>query len=291
MPKSRRSTGFTSKVRYWKWNKIISYCHSDWNWIFLWPSRIQENAGGRHQRRHLRPLQEASDLSGSGTGSILVTCMLRVLVHTDTDAVLRGAFRVTVTKEKTSTLLWLNRTLRWGLLWPNCCCVILMWHSHTDVLWLFSGTVRCWRKQAGDRRVQIQCHFVCQEQASSKSRYSEDICSESGLVCRHQLTVLPRVCLCVVFQEYQSMCGRDVEKSICREMSGDLESGMLAVGKNIQAPVQASLFGGPSHTCTVWQLLLHLHMVWVYLCNNLPSFLYSWCFCCTHNLWEWALWC
>lgn len=69
--------------------------------------------------------------------------------------------------------------------------------------------------------------------------------------CRHELTVLPRVCLCVVFQEYQSMCGRDVEKSICREMSGDLESGMLAVGKNIQAPVQASLFGGPSHTCTV----------------------------------------
>lgn len=61
-------------------------------------------------------------------------------------------------------------------------------------------------------------------------------------VCRHQLTVLSGVCLCVVFQEYQRMCGRDVEKSICREMSGDLESGMLAVGKNIQAPVQASLF-------------------------------------------------
>lgn len=28
------------------------------------------------------------------------------------------------------------------------------------------------------------------------------------------------------------MSGRDIEKSICREMSGDLESGMLAVGKN-----------------------------------------------------------
>lgn len=34
-----------------------------------------------------------------------------------------------------------------------------------------------------------------------------------------------------VFMEYQSMCGRDIEKSIIREMSGDLESGMVAVGK------------------------------------------------------------
>lgn len=33
-----------------------------------------------------------------------------------------------------------------------------------------------------------------------------------------------------VFQEYQQMCGRDIEKSICREMSGDVESGMVAVG-------------------------------------------------------------
>uniref|UniRef100_A0A671TEV3 Annexin n=2 Tax=Sinocyclocheilus anshuiensis TaxID=1608454 RepID=A0A671TEV3_9TELE len=33
-----------------------------------------------------------------------------------------------------------------------------------------------------------------------------------------------------VFHEYQHMCGRDIEKSIEREMSGDLESGMLAVG-------------------------------------------------------------
>lgn len=34
-----------------------------------------------------------------------------------------------------------------------------------------------------------------------------------------------------VFNEYQHMCGRDIEKSIEREMSGDLESGMLAVGE------------------------------------------------------------
>ncbi|KAM7385517.1 hypothetical protein PAMP_001599 [Pampus punctatissimus] len=38
----------------------------------------------------------------------------------------------------------------------------------------------------------------------------------------------------VVFMEYQKMCGRDIEKSIEREMSGDLESGMLAVVKCIK---------------------------------------------------------
>uniref|UniRef100_A0A8B9KEK6 Annexin n=1 Tax=Astyanax mexicanus TaxID=7994 RepID=A0A8B9KEK6_ASTMX len=37
-----------------------------------------------------------------------------------------------------------------------------------------------------------------------------------------------------VFNEYQHMCGRDIEKSIEREMSGDLENGMLAVVKCIK---------------------------------------------------------
>ncbi|XP_026884275.2 annexin A11b [Electrophorus electricus] len=37
-----------------------------------------------------------------------------------------------------------------------------------------------------------------------------------------------------VFLEYQQMCGKDIEKSICKEMSGDLESGMLAVVKCIK---------------------------------------------------------
>uniref|UniRef100_A0A8C5HY22 Annexin n=1 Tax=Gouania willdenowi TaxID=441366 RepID=A0A8C5HY22_GOUWI len=32
-----------------------------------------------------------------------------------------------------------------------------------------------------------------------------------------------------VFLEYQQMCGRDIEKSICREMSGNVESGMVAL--------------------------------------------------------------
>lgn len=45
--------------------------------------------------------------------------------------------------------------------------------------------------------------------------------------------------------EYQRMCGRDIEKSIEREMSGDLESGMLAVGKD----------------SNIFLVKLHLHMV------------------------------
>ncbi|KAG9345935.1 hypothetical protein JZ751_007749 [Albula glossodonta] len=37
-----------------------------------------------------------------------------------------------------------------------------------------------------------------------------------------------------VFHEYQQMSGRDIEKSICREMSGNVESGMVAVVKCIK---------------------------------------------------------
>ncbi|XP_041938120.1 annexin A4-like [Alosa alosa] len=37
-----------------------------------------------------------------------------------------------------------------------------------------------------------------------------------------------------VFHEYQQMCGREIEKSICREMSGNLEDGMVAVVKCIK---------------------------------------------------------
>ncbi|KAM4526745.1 annexin A4-like [Fundulus diaphanus] len=37
-----------------------------------------------------------------------------------------------------------------------------------------------------------------------------------------------------VFQEFQQMTGKDIEKSICSEMSGNLESGMVAVVKCIK---------------------------------------------------------
>ena len=35
------------------------------------------------------------------------------------------------------------------------------------------------------------------------------------------------------------MTGRDIEKSICREMSGDLEQGLLAVGRCLSPPAGA----------------------------------------------------
>lgn len=37
-----------------------------------------------------------------------------------------------------------------------------------------------------------------------------------------------------VFHEYQQMCGKDLEKSICSEMSGNLEDGMVAVVRCIK---------------------------------------------------------
>ncbi|XP_062382945.1 annexin A4-like [Sardina pilchardus] len=37
-----------------------------------------------------------------------------------------------------------------------------------------------------------------------------------------------------VFHEYEQMCGREIEKSICSEMSGHLKEGMIAVVKCIQ---------------------------------------------------------
>lgn len=44
------------------------------------------------------------------------------------------------------------------------------------------------------------------------------------------------------------MTGRDIEKSICREMSGDLEQGMLAVGRHLAGACLTCL---PTHWA-VW---------------------------------------
>lgn len=41
------------------------------------------------------------------------------------------------------------------------------------------------------------------------------------------------------------MTGRDIEKSICREMSGDLEQGMLAVGRCLELGLPAYLPARP----------------------------------------------
>lgn len=45
------------------------------------------------------------------------------------------------------------------------------------------------------------------------------------------------------------MTGRDIEKSICREMSGDLEQGMLAVGRCLELRLPACPPTGCSVSC------------------------------------------
>ncbi|NXQ15500.1 ANX11 protein, partial [Peucedramus taeniatus] len=54
---------------------------------------------------------------------------------------------------------------------------------------------------------------------TDESKFNAILCSRS------------RAHLRAVFSEYQRMYNRDIESSICREMSGDLEKGMLAVVK------------------------------------------------------------
>lgn len=52
------------------------------------------------------------------------------------------------------------------------------------------------------------------------------------------------------------MTGRDIEKSICREMSGDLEQGMLAVGRCLWLALPAHLPSGEGGH-VVFRLLAH----------------------------------
>uniref|UniRef100_A0A671LTH6 Annexin n=1 Tax=Sinocyclocheilus anshuiensis TaxID=1608454 RepID=A0A671LTH6_9TELE len=56
-----------------------------------------------------------------------------------------------------------------------------------------------------------------------------------------------------VFHEYQHMCGRDIVKSIEREMSGDLESGMLAVGELSDLP---SIIGAGTKDRTLMRIMV-----------------------------------
>ncbi|KAF7247543.1 Annexin A11 [Varanus komodoensis] len=62
--------------------------------------------------------------------------------------------------------------------------------------------------------------------AAGESRLGTDESKFNAILCTRS-----RAHLRAVFSEYQRMCNRDIEKSISREMSGDLESGMLAVVK------------------------------------------------------------
>ncbi|XP_071986890.1 annexin A11 isoform X2 [Engystomops pustulosus] len=60
--------------------------------------------------------------------------------------------------------------------------------------------------------------------AAGENRLGTDESKFNAILCSRS-----RAHLNAVFHEYQRMCNRDLEKSICREMSGDLERGMLAV--------------------------------------------------------------
>uniref|UniRef100_A0A6I8SRC9 Annexin n=1 Tax=Xenopus tropicalis TaxID=8364 RepID=A0A6I8SRC9_XENTR len=62
--------------------------------------------------------------------------------------------------------------------------------------------------------------------AAGENRLGTDESKFNAILCTRS-----RAHLNAVFSEYQRMCNRDIEKSICREMSGNLENGMLAVVK------------------------------------------------------------
>ncbi|XP_053163245.1 annexin A11 [Hemicordylus capensis] len=62
--------------------------------------------------------------------------------------------------------------------------------------------------------------------AAGENRLGTDESKFNAILCARS-----RAHLRAVFHEYQRMCNRDIEKSITREMSGDLEHGMLAVVK------------------------------------------------------------
>uniref|UniRef100_A0A8C6VXW8 Annexin n=1 Tax=Nothobranchius furzeri TaxID=105023 RepID=A0A8C6VXW8_NOTFU len=65
--------------------------------------------------------------------------------------------------------------------------------------------------------------------AAGENKLGTDESKFNAILCARS-----RAHLRAVFYEYQRMCGRDIENSISREMSGDLESGMLAVVKCIK---------------------------------------------------------
>ncbi|XP_037638562.1 annexin A11a isoform X1 [Sebastes umbrosus] len=65
--------------------------------------------------------------------------------------------------------------------------------------------------------------------AAGENKLGTDESKFNAILCARSIPHLR-----AVFIQYQQMCGRDIEKSISREMSGDLESGMLAVVKCIK---------------------------------------------------------
>ncbi|XP_072312290.1 annexin A11b [Eucyclogobius newberryi] len=65
--------------------------------------------------------------------------------------------------------------------------------------------------------------------AAGENKVGTDESQFNAILCARSKTHLR-----AVFHEYQQMCGREIEKSICREMSGNVEDGMVAVVKCIK---------------------------------------------------------
>ncbi|XP_068597879.1 annexin A11a isoform X2 [Brachionichthys hirsutus] len=84
-----------------------------------------------------------------------------------------------------------------------------------------------------DERVAVDISLAKQDAqalyAAGENKLGTDESKFNAILCARSKPHLR-----AVFLEYQRMCGRDIEKSISREMSGDLESGMLAVVKCIK---------------------------------------------------------
>ncbi|KAM9816650.1 annexin A11b [Neosynchiropus ocellatus] len=84
-----------------------------------------------------------------------------------------------------------------------------------------------------DEREQVDISLAKQDAqklyAAGENKVGTDESQFNAILCARSKSHLR-----AVFHEYQQMCGRDIEKSICREMSGNVESGMVAVVKCIK---------------------------------------------------------
>uniref|UniRef100_A0A8C7U0C0 Annexin n=1 Tax=Oncorhynchus mykiss TaxID=8022 RepID=A0A8C7U0C0_ONCMY len=84
-----------------------------------------------------------------------------------------------------------------------------------------------------DEREQVDINMAKQDAqklyAAGENKVGTDESQFNAILCARSKPHLR-----AVFHEYQQMCGRDIVKSICREMSGDVEDGMVAVVKCIR---------------------------------------------------------
>ncbi|XP_028991095.1 annexin A4-like [Betta splendens] len=84
-----------------------------------------------------------------------------------------------------------------------------------------------------DEREQVDISLAKQDAqklyAAGENKLGTDESQFNAILCARSKPHLR-----AVFHEYQQMCGKDIEKSICREMSGHLEDGMVAVVKCIK---------------------------------------------------------